>query len=256
MTGCGTPSSHKRSPIARPKSYVPSRQRAIGRKWNVTGLEQFTVVHSAAPHSSRGWRENEIACGPRRGPQARRVSRETGGVPVKWITIVLVVVLCLAAAGALAALVGSRLPRTHVASREGTFPVPPEAVWSTITNIDAFPSWRGDVKRIQRLPDRDGRPVWIEETRSGKMTLATDRMEAPRMLVLRIADPDLPFGGTWTYEITPAPAGSRLTITENGEIYNPLFRFMARFVFGYEGTIASYMTALEKRLATPGSRAS
>jgi hypothetical protein len=30
------------------------------------------------------------------------------------------------------------------------------------------------------------------------MILATDRMEAPRMLVVRIADPDLPFGGTWT----------------------------------------------------------
>jgi uncharacterized protein YndB with AHSA1/START domain len=137
---------------------------------------------------------------------------------VKWTTIATIVVLCLVAAGALAALVGSRLPRTHVASRERTFPVPPEVVWAAITNVDAFPAWRRDVKRIQRLPDRDGRPVWTEETRSGKMTLAADRMEAPRILVLRIADPDLPFGGTWTYEITPAPAGSRLAITENGEI--------------------------------------
>ena len=69
----------------------------------------------------------------------------------------------------------------------------------------------------------------------------------------RIADPDLPFGGTWTYEITPDGGGSRLTITEDGEIYNPLFRFMARFVFGYEGTIASYMSSLEKRLAGPAA---
>ena len=28
-----------------------------------------------------------------------------------------------------------------------------------------------------------------------------------------------------------------MTITEHGEIYNPFFRVMARFVFGYEGTI-------------------
>jgi hypothetical protein len=40
-----------------------------------------------------------------------------------------------------------------------------------------------------------------------------------------------------------------LRITEDGEVYNPLFRFMARFIFGYEATIGSYMSALEKRFA-------
>src|SRR5262245_49966733 len=148
----------------------------------------------------------------------------------------------------LVALIGARLPRSHQASVEQTLTAAPEAVWQTITDIDAFPSWREGVKRVQRLPDRDGRPVWVEEGRSGKMTLAVERLEAPRLLVGRIADPGLPFGGTWTYEITPAPGGSHLRITEDGEIYNPTSRFMARFVFGYEGTIHSYMASLQKRL--------
>jgi len=39
-----------------------------------------------------------------------------------------------------------------------------------------------------------------------------------------------------------------LTITENGEVYNPLFRFMARYIFGYEGTIENHMAALKKHL--------
>jgi uncharacterized protein YndB with AHSA1/START domain len=173
---------------------------------------------------------------------------------MKWITMVFLVVLALGAVVALAALVGWRLPRGHVISRQRLFPVTPEAVWAAITNVDAFPSWRSDVKRIERLPDREGRPVWIEDGTSGRVTLAAERMEPPRLLVVRIADPDLPFGGTWTYEIAPDPAGSRLTITENGEIYNPLFRFMARFVFGYEGTMASYMTALDTQLAAKAVR--
>ena len=164
---------------------------------------------------------------------------------MKWLLIIVVVLIGIVA---LAALVGSRLPRGHSASRQQTFPVAPEAVWSAITDVDAYPSWRSDVKKVQRLPDRDGKPAWIEEGGNGKMTLAVERMEPPRVLVARIADPDLPFGGTWTYEIEPAAGGSRVTITENGEIYNPLFRVMARFVFGYEGTIASYMTALDKKL--------
>ena len=36
-----------------------------------------------------------------------------------------------------------------------------------------------------------------------------------------------------------------------GAIYNPLFRVMARLVFGYEATMTAYLTAAEKRLARP-----
>ena len=164
---------------------------------------------------------------------------------MRWI---LVIVVTIAAIPALAALVGSRLPRSHHASRQQTLAASPEAIWVAITDVEAFPSWR-DVKKVQRLPDRDGRPAWVEEGRSGRITLAVERIEAPRLLVGRIADRDLPFGGTWTYALTPVAGGTRLRITEDGEIYNPLFRFMARFIFGYEGTIASYMDALEKRSA-------
>ena len=43
--------------------------------------------------------------------------------------------------------------------------------------------------------------------------------------------------------------GTRVTLTENGEIYNPVFRFMARFVFGYDGTMRTYLDGLEARMA-------
>ena len=39
-----------------------------------------------------------------------------------------------------------------------------------------------------------------------------------------------------------------MRITEDGEIYNPIFRVMARFVFGYEGTIAAYLASLQRHL--------
>jgi len=167
---------------------------------------------------------------------------------VKWTTIALAVVTAIALAVAVAAFIGSRLPRAHHASAERILPVPPEALWRTLADVDRFPSWRADVKRVQRLPDRDGMPVWIEEGRSGKMTFAFERMEPPRILVSRIADPNLPFGGTWTLDISPAPGGARLRISEDGEIYNPLFRFMARFVFGYDGTINGYFSSVERTI--------
>ena len=163
------------------------------------------------------------------------------------MTWIFIAALTIAALIALAAMAGSRLPRSHRASRERILAASPEALWSAITEVDAFPVWRTDVRKVKRLPDRDGRRAWVEEGRSGKLTFIADRSEPPRLLVTRIADPGLPFGGTWTYEIAPAGGGSRLTITEDGEIYNPLFRFVARFILGYEGTIASYLAALEKK---------
>jgi uncharacterized protein YndB with AHSA1/START domain len=165
---------------------------------------------------------------------------------MKWV---LIGVVALGLVLAIAAFIGSRLAQSHRASVARTFPVDADVIWSAITDVEAFPSWRSGVTRVERLPDRNGYPAWIEEGRSGKLTLAVERMEPPDLLIAKIADPNLPFGGTWTYEIVADGAGNRLTITENGEIYNPLFRVMARFIFGYEGTIRAYMSSLEKRLA-------
>ncbi len=164
---------------------------------------------------------------------------------LKWTLIVL---LLLVGIVVLAAIVGWLLPVSHVATGRRTLAASPDRVWQHITDVEAFPNWRSDVRRVERLPDRDGRAVWTEEGSSGRLTLAVEKIEPPRLLVSRIADPDLPFGGTWTYEIAPAAAGCTLTITEHGEIYNPLFRVMARYVFGYDATMNTFLDALDKRL--------
>jgi len=161
------------------------------------------------------------------------------GITLGVIAVVVVVTLGI----------GWLMPVRHRASRQAALQASPEMVWALITTVEAFPSWRGDVKAVERLPDRDGRTVWVEEGSNGRLTFAVERAEAPRLLVTRIADPDLPFGGTWTYEISPTATGSTLRITEDGEIYNPLFRVMSRFVFGYESTMAAFLTAAGKRLA-------
>ena len=85
---------------------------------------------------------------------------------------------------------------------------------------------------------------------TGRITFAVDRTDAPRLLVVRIADPDLPFGGTWTYAVSASSSGSSLTITEDGAIYNPLFRVLSRFVFGYESTLATYLKDVGAKLAS------
>ena len=166
---------------------------------------------------------------------------------MKWL---IMLALAIGIVIAVAAIVGSLLPRNHRVAREQVLPVPPETVWNAITDVDAFPRWRHDVTRVRILPDRNGRRCWVEEGRSGKLTFVVEESDTPHRLVTRIADPDLPFGGAWTYDITPAGAGSRLTIREDGEIYNPIFRVVARFIIGYEGTLRSYLEALDRKFSS------
>jgi hypothetical protein len=163
---------------------------------------------------------------------------------MKWV---LWIVVALAGILILVTLVGWLLPKKHSVTREAPFHQPPEVVWKTITDIEAMPSWRQGLKSVRRLPDEKGLPAWVETLDTGAVPLETLVSQPPTKLVVGIADPKLPFGGTWTYEITPLPEGSSLRIREDGEIYNPVFRFLARFVFGYSGTIETYLKSMAKK---------
>lgn len=150
------------------------------------------------------------------------------------------------------AAIGASLPVSHIATRSASFSASPEQVWQVISGP---PTWRPEVTRYEELPPHDGHRMWIEYGKGGsKMTYEAVEADTPSKLVTRIADPHLPFGGTWTYILSPAPdRGSTLTITEDGEIYNPVFRFISRYVTGYTATLDRYLAALQTRMSSPGN---
>lgn len=144
-------------------------------------------------------------------------------------------------------IVGYSLPKGHSVTRVARVPQPPDTVYALLSDVGRYPAWRPGVKALERQPDREGRPAWTETVSGMKIPLYFERMDRPTLLVARIAGPSLPFGGTWTYRIAPAAAGSAVTITEDGEVYNPIFRFMSRFVFGYDATLDEFVKNLEAR---------
>ena len=159
---------------------------------------------------------------------------------MKWILYVGLTVVMVAV---IIVIIGAALPKAHVVSRKMTFRASPNDLFTLI----AGPSdWRG-VKYELLSPS----PLKWRET-----DITYERVEtiAPTRIVNRIADPKLPFGGTWTYEITPQANGSELTITENGEVYNPIFRFVSRFIMGHAATIEKYQRDLSARfkVESPG----
>jgi uncharacterized protein YndB with AHSA1/START domain len=172
---------------------------------------------------------------------------------------VLIAIGVLAGIVLVIAIVGWSLPVRHQASAERTYRASPTALFALITDVSAFPSWRSEVTRVEQIPDENGHRRWIETTRNGPpITYSVEQMVPDRLLVGRIADTGLPFGGSWTYELEPRGSGTTsLRITENGEVYNPIFRFVSRYVMGHDATIKQYLAAVEKRFppAEAGSAA-
>jgi uncharacterized protein YndB with AHSA1/START domain len=162
---------------------------------------------------------------------------------MKWFLVTLAVLVGIAL---LIFLVGAMLPRQHVSSRAAVYKQSADEIWSVITDPQKFPEWRKSVKQVVLLPPVQGQASWREvDAHGGAIPYEIIESTAPRRLITRIADLKLPFGGTWTYELSPAPdGGTVLRITENGEIYNRVFRFVARFFMGYARTQEEYLRDL------------
>lgn len=163
---------------------------------------------------------------------------------MKWL---LLVVVALVALILIVVVIGALLPKDHTVTRAIRLRQPPAAIWQAITDYTKFPEWRHGVEHVEPLPPSFGKSGWVETVRgAGRIPLVITESVPEKRLVTRIADPNLPFGGDWIYEITPAPdgSGSTLRITENGSVRNPIFRFVSRFIFGLSATMDNYLKEL------------
>jgi hypothetical protein len=165
---------------------------------------------------------------------------------MKWLLAGLAVLVALIV---VVVLVGLLLPRDHVSSRAARYQQSPSEIWSAITDYSKFPEWRKNIRQVDLLPSADGKPSWREiDSRGHAIPYEIAQSHPPERLVTRIANPKLPFGGTWTYDISPTPGGgTMLRITENGEIYNPVFRFVERFFLGYTQNQDQYLRFLGQK---------
>jgi hypothetical protein len=143
---------------------------------------------------------------------------------MKWVIVGVAVVVGVVV---VVAIVGALLPRNHIASRTLHVRRAPPDVWPV----------------VMELTERSSVPVDILER------------QPPYRLVSRVTEAEKNFGGTWTIAIgaTPdpstssGPGGSTITITEDGWVANPIFRFVSRLVIGHHATMDALLTQVAKR---------
>ena len=135
---------------------------------------------------------------------------------MKWI---LLGIAAIGAVVALVAVIGATLPRNHVASRSLAVRRSPEEIW----------------------------PVIMQATASSGVPVDVIQSDPPRRQVTRVKDTEKMFGGTWTITVTPTATGGTLTITEDGWVGNPIFRFVSRYVMGHHATMDGMLREVAKR---------
>jgi Polyketide cyclase / dehydrase and lipid transport len=158
--------------------------------------------------------------------------------------IVLIVVAALIVLVLTVVVTGALLPKRHVSSRIARFHASPQQLFALIAGPQ---NWRPDVAECEDIQDGSGRHLQRETNRRHEtITYELLAVEPPRSIQRRIATPNLPYSGSWTFVLTPAANGTTVRITEDGEVYNPVFRFVTRFILGETATIDAYLRALGK----------
>ncbi len=151
--------------------------------------------------------------------------------------------------------VGMALPKDHVARAETIVAASPAQVAALVRSVERQPDWRRSVDAIEIVGRDDGVLRYVERS-GGEAILFDFREERPDALFRStIADPSLPFGGSWTIALAPVPSGTRVAIEERGTVTNPIFRFFSRFVFGHESTMRTYLADLQRAAARPAGAA-
>ena len=167
-----------------------------------------------------------------------------------WILFVMGALVSVVAALVMG---GLATPRAHTVARTILVNAPQDTVWRTVRDVGAYHEWRPELTESVASSGDDG-PEWRESTRRGSTRFGVTADEPPHRFGSRILDDDLPYTGAWEWRLEPEGSATRVTITERGEIGNPIVRFIAAHMRGHTATIDAYLTALAARVGDPGAR--
>ena len=156
--------------------------------------------------------------------------------------IALIVGGCFVAIIVAVMVIGQLLSKRHVVTRSARFRATPEQLFRLISGEQ---TWRPDVLRCETSTESDGRVLQRETTRNGETVTyeLAERIE-PVSIQRRIVTKNLPYSGTWIFSLKASGESTVVQITEDGEVYNPVFRFVSRFIIGQTRTIDTYLQSL------------
>jgi hypothetical protein len=129
--------------------------------------------------------------------------------------IVLAFVGALIALPVIVAVVGLRLPEVYAASGSVDVELSPEELWKELSDFEAHPRAGKMARKVERLPDVDGRPSWTEDLGQTVVTWTAVEWEPPHRMVCEARDSVVPMTARWETVIEAAAegGGSRVRVS-------------------------------------------
>lgn len=159
---------------------------------------------------------------------------------MKWFLVIPGILVCLVL---IIVIIGYLLPVKHTSSVQVSVPASPAETWARLADFSSYPLWRKDVKSVNVSSSVE----WVEvNARGDSLPLKIVVLDPGQRLVTKIQGHGLPFGGGWEFRLKDNGGSTIVTITENGEVYNPLFRFVSKFIMGHDATLRKYAGFLER----------
>lgn len=167
-----------------------------------------------------------------------------------WLSILLGLAGVLVALIVLVAVVGSRLPDTYRASGTVELARPPAELWRELADFERHPRAGSMAKRVERLPDVDGKPSWKEDLGSSVVTWTALEWDPPRRMVCEGRDSTLPMTARWATEIQPTEGGSRLVleneiVIRDGTWHVPVFRVVMTLTGAARKGLTDYLRSVD-----------
>ncbi|HQQ79359.1 MAG TPA: hypothetical protein PLB01_18570 [Thermoanaerobaculia bacterium] len=157
---------------------------------------------------------------------------------LKFLAFCLVAVVVMA-------MVGAGLPQQHVLTRRKSFAAPPERVWSALLSIRQLPVDRSDMRAVDQGVATA--PPSAIEVVGTPVAITIETFRPPRTLVVRTSEPDVSYGGTWTFELELETSQiTKLTVTEEAVVRGRLLRFVVR-TFGLDDALVEGVFRAVKR---------
>lgn len=146
----------------------------------------------------------------------------------------------------LVVLIGLLLPKHHTVTRSTRFHATPQQLFALVAGPQ---NWRPELAGSEDFTDEAGRR-FTRETDRHKQIVVYELLDIdpPRGIQRRIATAGLPYSGVWNFTLQPADGGTTVQITEDGEVYNPVFRFVSRFILGHTASLDTYLRSLGKAI--------
>ena len=157
-------------------------------------------------------------------------------VLIVGVVVGLLVVACL-----VLYFFGRSLPERHTATIRFAVPQARATVWAALTDYAAMERWWPAVKSIRMEQQPDGTIItWNTDSHGQVIGFRTREEQAPARLVREITGHNLPFGGSWTYELAEENGGTAITITEDGFIKPPFFRGVMKLILKPDATMRDF----------------